>query len=353
MTRALILAEGFRLQYRVLRCAAECFDQVYVLGSGEARKLKRSRYCTEYFHCTGPLDSLFADRHSGVRELMEDHQINFILPSCSDTTRLLTIFGRDLKIPHYPVPDFETFEALSCRGEFNVICRNLGFPTPKTRNFASAGDLYEAAQLGELTFPLTTEPFWIQGGSRTHKFDNVEQIPMDLGYAPILCQDFVAGTSQRAFYLCWGGRILESFAYCQANSGVAGIDVPDVDVLARTLVDHLGYDGIIGFDVRRKPDGSFVFIECNPHFWHCMDVAMVSGVNFVELGYRIRQDATPRARQFHVRSPAKLLGNAIRPWSLNTVERAYLSYLGRDIGALTRAALEGAFLSGQVRGQPF
>ena len=44
-----------------------------------------------------------------------------------------------------------------------------------------------------------------------------------------------------------------------------------------------------------RPDGTMVhLIECNPRFWYNMDVAMIAGINFVELG--CRPVASSRAR---------------------------------------------------------
>src|SRR5262249_5240659 len=47
---------------------------------------------------------------------------------------------------------------------------------------------------------------------------------------------------------------------------------------------HCKFHGVINFDARMAPDGSVELIECNPRFFFPIDLIMILGVNFVEVG---------------------------------------------------------------------
>src|SRR6476620_2529165 len=49
----------------------------------------------------------------------------------------------------------------------------------------------------------------------------------------------------------------------------------------RKIIQATNYSGVIGFDLRQRDDGRFVFLECNPRFWYNMELTMLAGANFV------------------------------------------------------------------------
>ncbi|WP_162559741.1 ATP-grasp domain-containing protein [Methylobacterium radiodurans] len=351
--KALLLAEGFRLQYRVLRCATEAFDEIYVLGTGEAAQLRHSRACTRYIPAHEPLSALFEHRGEALNVLCAKHHIDCVLPSCSSTTRLLAAHGSHLQTPHFPVPAPDTFAALDDKWEFAQVCAALGLPAPPTRLFATANELRQAAEDRTVTFPLMIKPTAMWGSYGVQRLDTPEQIPDKLSFSPVLCQDYLPGDDLCVFYLCQAGQILETFRYRRTTVGVESVEEPEVDHHAAALIRHFGYDGVIGFDVRRTPDGRVAFIECNPRFWYRMDVAMVTGVNFVTLG--CATSPVPRGLQgnFLIRSPSRLVLGLLKPWGLNRLEWSYLGYLSRDLGANLRIGLTSLISGQQARGQQF
>ncbi|MCP1551397.1 MULTISPECIES: ATP-grasp domain-containing protein [Methylorubrum] len=344
MKRALVLANGPRIQYRVLRCAGECFDEVYVLGANDAYLLKRSRFCEIFIDFIGDFANIRQSDLADIRRLCAVHKIDMVLPSCSRTTRLLAAHGAEIGAPYYPVPDQHTFDALDDKWRFAGVCADLDLPVPLTRRFETMADLRRDPDLARFGFPLILKPAAMSGGYGVRRIDSAEELPEHLNYAPIICQAYVPGEELSAFYLCEAGKIFASFSYRRTLTKLEEIRVPDIDAHASRLVAHFRYDGVIGFDIRRRPDGEIAFIECNPRFWYHMEVAMLAGLNFVTLGCRLRQgEGGPAASDtLKLRSPRRLCGNLLTPWRLNRAERAYLRYIVRDPAISGWAAFQSA-----------
>ncbi len=344
MKRALVLANGLRIQYRVLRCASDCFDEVYVLGVEDAGLLRHSRFCARFLPYSGDFSNVQPSDLAEIRRLCAVHDIDMVLPSCSRTTRLLAAYGDQIGAPFYPVPDPETVDVLDDKWRFAGLCADLGLPVPATRRFETMADLRRDREREPLAFPLILKPAAMSGGYGVRRIDTADALPEHLNYAPIICQSYVPGEELSAFYLCESGRIRASFSYRRTLTKLEEIRVPVIDGHARRLIEHFRYDGVIGFDIRRQPDGRIGFIECNPRFWYHMDVAMLAGLNFVTLGCRLREGegALAETDTLKIRSPRRLCGNLLTPWRLNRAERAYLRYIIRDPAISAWAAFQSA-----------
>ncbi len=331
MKRAMILAEGFRLQYRVLRCAVEYFDEVFVLGADGADQLKYSRFCKKYIRSDRSFSDMQPDNLELIDRLCRRYQIDMVLPSCGETTRFLSLYHHRLDVACYPVPSCETFDILNSKQNFARACTALDIPVPTTHVFETVEEVRREAEAGRLTFPLVLKPDNMWGSFGVRRVDALHQLPEHIDYAPIICQEYIKGEDVSAFYICRAGRILNSFVYSRTNSKLVCLHVEPLDEHARTIVAHFNYDGTIGFDARRDPDGRIAFIECNPRFWYRMDVAMVAGLNFVTLGCEMQHDGQfGDLGRVELRSPRRLFRSILTPWRLNAVERAYLGYLTRD-----------------------
>ncbi|CAO4178164.1 ATP-grasp domain-containing protein [Methylorubrum populi] len=344
MKRALVLADGLRIQYRVLRCASECFDEVFVLGTKNAQLLKFSRFCERFLSYTGNFSLLSAHDLTVIGRICRIHNIDMVLPSCSRTTRFLSIYGYDIGAPFFPVPRCDAFDALDDKWRFAGVCADLGLPVPLTRRFATLADLRRDPERDQLGFPLILKPTAMSGGCGVRRIDTAEELPTQVSYSPVLCQAYVPGEELSAFYLCRAGAITASFSYRRTFDRLEEIRTPAIDAHAARLIEHFRYDGVIGFDVRRRPNGEIAFIECNPRFWYHMDVAMLAGLNFVTLGCRLRnwQDNATAPDALDIRSPRRLCRNLLTPWRLNWAERAYLRYIIRDPAISAWAAFQSA-----------
>ncbi len=300
-TCVLILAAEWRLPYRTVRCAARCFDQVHILGTRNARPLART-LASHSFHelTTAQFGSASV---SQIDELSAALQADIVIPSDTLTTRFLAAHGPALQVGSYPLPDEHTFDLLNDKRTFIDLCRRLDIPVPLTEVLSDRHQLLRRLHAGAMGLPLVAKPTTMEGnrGVKILGKGNARRLAAGLKYRPIMAQEFVAGRDLCAFYFCRKGRVEVEALYHNGGHFLEFIEHGDVSAYCRRIIRATNYTGVIGFDIRQRPNGDLCFLECNPRFWYNMELVMLAGLNFVELGLT---DEQPR-------KPGDLVGKAI------------------------------------------
>jgi len=350
---ALLLAEGFRLQYRVLRCAAAALDGIVVLGTPAARPLRLSRLCGRF----EPLghDRFEPDDLGRINDICERLNIGIVIPTCGETSRFVARHRAELAVPAYDTPTAETFDRLNDKWRFSQLCAELAVPQPGTALFENAAAIASALREGRLTPPFMVKPLGMWGSYGVARIDTAEDLRrLPVAYEPILVQDFVEGRDLIAFFCCREGRVLDTIVYAKTAGELRFLERNILVTHARRIVAHLACDGVVGFDVREAPDGALSFIECNPRFWYNIDLAMVAGRNFVALGLGQGTRAAGPRLPASVSRPWSLLRKCARPWSLTGSDMALLHHVLRDplpLGWMALQRLTGGY--GQAVGRQF
>lgn len=332
--RALMLAHGDRpLEYRVLRCMSECFDDVFVLGTPGSAQIQFSRFCAGFFHLSGSFEG--ADGLAAIPQinaLCERLSVDLILPSEPVSTRFLAAYGCFLRAPHYPVPPAETFDNLNNKWNFARVCAELGVPHPATRYFTTPAQLAAEAAAGRVVFPVVIKPLSLSGGRGVRVLRRKQDVADAAVYQPLLVQDYIPGDDYCAFFLCRNGEAVISVTYVLVDGGgVLFTAEPEIERHARLIIEHFRFDGVIGFDARRRKTGEIFLIECNPRFWFRMELALLLGLNFADTTFFTRQSAVqPRLGGIRMLSKRRVLARALTPWRLTRHDMALLRYLGRD-----------------------
>jgi biotin carboxylase len=328
--RAILLADRFRMEYRILNAISLYFKEIHIIGAANAIWLKHSRHCTTFFDIgkpfslAGPLDAARIDDYA------KNHQISCILPTCGHTTRFLATYRDSFGTPCFPVHARDAFDLLNDKLTFYRFCLELGLPVPSTRLFETWSDLRAAASEGALTYPFIVKPPNFDGSWGVRRINGPTDLLAPIEYSPILVQDFVAGRDLCAFYLCRHGEVVGQVAYTFAPHGIRFVQRPNVDAHCRMIAARLALDGVVGFDLRERSDGQFFFIECNPRFWFRMDVVALAGLNFVRAALTRENMGEGPPDGLEVRNRGRLLGAAMLPWRLNWLERRVLGNLLRD-----------------------
>lgn len=333
--KALVLATGAALEYRTLRCAAACFDAVHVLGTVEARLLRFSRSCAS-FTPAGTTAEHFATLDVGVvNELCRRLDIATVLPSDGASTRWIAANRDKIAVACFPVPSAETFDILDDKHSFGMLCAELGIPVPPTVLLPDKGRLAAELEQGTVGLPAVVKPLRMWGSFGVAKLDreNKDAVLAAIDYAPVLVQDYIAGRDLSAFYLCEGGVPRAAAIYHKTRSEVHFFRHERITALARKVIEHFKYDGVIGFDIRERPDGALFFLECNPRFWYNLDAASRAGLNFVALGMeRGKNRAMLELDEVRVARPKALLQQA--PWKFGAAHRRLAGELLGDAAVI-------------------
>jgi predicted ATP-grasp superfamily ATP-dependent carboligase len=283
---ALILASEWRLAYKAMRCAAHCFERVYVLGTSGARPLARSLFCRSFYHL--PFEEGFGPSAVAyINDLCDRLLVDVVMPSHTATTRFLSEHGAELLHKCYPLPDKATFDLLNDKRTFVALCRSLGVPTPRTQVLSDSQQLIDRIRGGELELPLVVKPTDMDGSRGVVIVRSVNALdPKQLRYSPLLVQDYIDGRDLCAFYLCRDGSVEYEVVYRHGGHFLEFIEHQGIGRHCRKIIEAMHYSGVIGFDIRQRRDGDFYFLECNPRFWYNMELVMLAGCNFVEHGVK-------------------------------------------------------------------
>lgn len=336
MPKALILANGFRLQYRTLRCAAPLFESVEVYGTSDSRTLARSFYCRRFHPSRSGPDAFGTPADIGaINEILITRGLDYILPSDADSTRFLAEHRSALAATSYPVPDVETFDALNDKAQFARLCARLDVPHPETQLCDSVDEVRTvlAAAAPGSRFVVKPLGLWGSLGVAMIIAGEAEPVLQSLSYSPILLQTYIPGTEFTTVVLARGGALEKVTHYAREGGAVSFFDQGEATQLAGKIAAALSYDGVMVFDVRVDPEGQLFLIECNPRFWYRMDAAMRAGANFIEYGLwpeRSQGKGLFPIRPVRLDGASTILGRFVRPWSLNGSDRAFLRFVLAD-----------------------
>ena len=335
----LILASEWRLSYRTLRCAARCFDRIYVVGTRRARPLARSSFCQSFHYL--PLEEDFGKTIVPlINHLCATLFIDWVIPSDARTTRFLTESRGMLESKSYPVPDTSTFDLLNDKSTFVSLCRKLDIPTPRSEVIPNKQQLIARLQGGHLKLPLVVKPTNMEGSQGVVFLHPGEalRIATRLRYEPIMAQAYVDGRDLCAFYFCRQGKIELEAIYHHGGYFLEFIEHDDINRQCRKIIEATRYDGVIGFDIRQCDTGDFYFLECNPRFWYNMELTMLAGFNFVEAGVKdpkfAEESLNPSLAGKVIIRPSGLLRKLLAPGPSTPSRLALLAFLMADLSML-------------------
>lgn len=350
--RALVLASSSRLPYRTLRCAADCFESVFVFGAAQAWPLRLSVACAGFMQANVREGSFGSLDSEAVNLACRRLRIDTVLPSDGETTRWLAVNRSSIAAQCYPVPSVEVFDTLDDKHAFTVLCGRLGVPVPPTVLISDAAQLAAALDRGVLELPAVVKPLQMWGSLGVAKLDhsNAASVVANIDYAPILVQDYVPGRDLSAFFACRGGEVRAAVIYEMTRNSVHFFHHQEVVALASRVIAHLAYDGVIGFDLRERADGTLFFLECNPRFWYRMDAARRVGLNFVALGCEGTAADAPVLHDAWAARPRSLYAHA--PWKLDASMRRlvgeYASDVAVNVAMFVQSMLDRRYAHGQA-----
>ncbi len=332
--RLLLLCPAFDtpLQYRVLRCAAEAAEAIYVLGPESARRLASSRFCSGFIPAASLEGSSSLDRtREEIDAAVSAHGIELVVPADGPAVRLLSLL-QPLRARSYPVPDHRTFDRLNDKWRFSELCRSIDVRHPPPRLYTDRHDLHQDLVSGALRLPVVVKPTNMSGSRGVHLIRSVEDAALvnQLAYSPVLAQPHIEGSDISLSAFARAGKVAASVVYRRQRGNCIFTANAELSALVGRILEHVEYDGVANFDARLDRSGRIHVLECNPRFWFTMDLALLAGMNFVAVAANPSRASSRSVMGAVLRSNRRLLVALRRPWTLTNHDLRSLWFRLRD-----------------------
>lgn len=199
--------------------------------------------------------------------------------------RCAAALGSRLAVPSFPVPEPASLDRLATKDRFLDLCRELRVPHPAATVYAGRGEVQGAIDDGKIRFPAMLKPVDQSGGVGVMRVDEEHSrvAVSRIRYAPIVVEDYVEGVDRSITVFCRRGEVLREVTYSHPGGVFRFEREPGLSAMVAGIVAELALTGVVNFDARLDADGRVWIVECNPRFWFNMDVAMIAGLNFVDL----------------------------------------------------------------------
>ena len=326
---ALLVAFGFPVQYRALRCAHDSGLNDLVLGSAEAACLRYSRFCSGFAQFEGSASELLAQNPDEMLRQVEHWAskwgASLILPADKDAVALLGKAQGALTTPVFPVPKPADFELLDDKWSFHQLCRKLSIGVPRSWIFENKDDLLASVRRDDLPSELIVKPTRLYGeiGVMRFRAHNALEDLAAINYSPIMVQEYIEGVDVNCSIVVVDGQACAKLSYVDLPLEKRFNCEPTILYQSEMIAGYLGVNGIFNFDTRRASDGEHYFLECNPRPFMSMHMSAQAGVNCFAVGIeRLNGIALPTVEmaQWTVRKWRGLLRAAATPWTLTRMD---------------------------------
>jgi predicted ATP-grasp superfamily ATP-dependent carboligase len=303
--RTVVVTDGDeRAALAVVRSLADAGFRCVVVSLSGSSLAGASRSCAREFAVPNALDQPveFAGALAGI---VRAEHASLLIPmteaAALATLPLRATFGACV----IPMPDVESFRALSDKQRLLDVARTLGIPVPVQ---VSVADAAAAATLdaSSLPFPVVLKPARSVGEHRgarvklsvVHAADAstlhraCDALPA--AAFPLLVQQRIVGPGVGIFLLRWADRIHATFAHRRLTEKPpwGGVSVYresialDADLVARSraLIEQFDWRGVAMVEYKiDAATGRPFLMEVNGRFWGSLQLAIDAGVDFPRL----------------------------------------------------------------------
>jgi len=259
-----------------------------------------SRYCKGYFLSPSPENSPFAFINT-LLSAVKKRKIDVLMPVNSTETLLVSKYKDKFELyTKVPYADYYKMIQLHDKGRLMKIAAELDLPVPQTYLIRNT---YEIRKLAEkLTYPVIIKPRDATS-SRGVKYaytkeDFIREYKRFLTSAKYpLVQEYIPGDGYGVSVLFNQGELRALFTHKRLREyPITGgpstlresVKHPEMERIAVKLLEYMEWHGVamVEFKLDKRVNRP-VLIEVNPRFWGSINQAIVSGVNFPYLLYKM------------------------------------------------------------------
>ncbi len=264
-----------------------------------------SKYCTHSFAYPPPkrdpqgfIDFLLS--------FLKEDSYDVLFPMDMDAILLvakhLEEFSKHTKVP---IPSYETILRANNKVEVLRLAEEIGIPCPNTYFVEDISEVVKAKD--EIGYPMVIKPrdvfgslgvtYVKEGEDLLEKYLGVHHrhpFPMVQEYIPY------GGAYGVSALLNSSGEVRASFVHKRlreypVKGGPStlreGVHYPELEEMGLRLLKHLKWHGVANVEFRADArDGIPKLMEVNPRFWGSVELAIVSGIDFPWLLYRMAVD---------------------------------------------------------------
>lgn len=318
-TRILVVSQAG--PFCVLRALHNLHYEIYVLGTG-AKLIALSRLCKKYFHFDLKSNK---DLVETVQRICAKYKIEIIFPIEVPLVITLNKNHHRIHTKVFPSADHHILAMLNNKWRFFQTLRKLQFSTPKTILVKSLNDLQSVS----FKKPYIIKPLEESGGRGVCKITNQNDLEqysntyIQSHQFPYVMQEFIEGHDVSVGMLAKEGNVLAWEVHRWVGSAqVDFLDHKAARILVERFVRTIKYTGLINFDMRIDTKNNIYFLECNPRVWASLHMAMLAGVNFIQIALQINSETVVGMKNTSYVAPKQIVKMAVtNPMSLRNISR--------------------------------
>lgn len=207
-----------------------------------------------------------------IARIITEQKIDLVVPCFEEALFLAHALDRLPTTAQYLFPSFDALYALHHKVRVVEIAAELGVRAPRSIEVTNAADLAHAKKAFRHYF---AKPVYSRGGVHA----DTNRGPLATARDPSTCEptreapwvveEYIDGLDVCSFSVAHRGRVAGHVSYVHpreiehaGGTVFESVDDPEALEIVRRFVAWSGYEGQLGFDFRKTPDGLSV-IECN------------------------------------------------------------------------------------------
>ncbi len=301
MANVLVTSAGTRIAYTICKSLAKRGLRVYAGDSLPMPMTAFSRFCAGSFRYASPFTE--EERFwENLARFIRQKDIDVLVPVLEETYCIARNRERLDGLARVLLPDFRDILAVHDKGNLAGLARRLGIAVPRS---VEATEVQTRPESLGLRYPVLLKPKQGGGGWAMRRFDTATALQEFL-YRPemeasrFLVQEECPGETLCACAIYYRGTFVAGDCYRTVHAypmpygqATARESVEGVEALKtlRTLLDHLGWNGVCEADLVQDPAGGPpCLVDVNPRFWGSLAHNIAAGLDYPYYYYRLALD---------------------------------------------------------------
>lgn len=297
MSKVLLLDSGTQA-LSMVRALSKAGHYVEMICANDSNYADKSRYVGK--RITTRYKPTSEEYLSLVKETLREDKIDVLIPMGDATAGFTSLHIECLqKLTHIKMPTYDNYLKGYDKNLLMALCLKRGYPHPQTMDLSKVE--IDDTRLKSFPYPAMLKPNYTTGGRGMVEVFSYEE--MRTKYEN-LYQKYGGYHLQR--FVKAGGRQVKIQLYVDENKNLVNYSVmqkirwfpnkagssccavsiiePKIVEVCYNILKDINWIGFADFDAIEDPDtGELLIMEINPRVPACIQMAMVSGINWAEV----------------------------------------------------------------------